>query len=250
MVISKSSRLYIPYSASKLKCFEQCPKLFEFQYVKKIKVKKEPVVWFEKGKFLHWVMEHYPVIPEQGFQFKLADKKLQEEWTEVAKKAVSNKENKYLLKNRIKSEIHFAMDDDFNPISHEIWPRTWMGYIDHFGKDYQDRFIIVDWKTGKSIVNDDTQLKLYALWIFQASPQINEIITRFSYLDLNEIEEYFYSREDVKEIKSFFINKIDIIENCTVFQKQPSQNCTYCDYFDRCRPFKLNLKLNRMKEST
>jgi CRISPR/Cas system-associated exonuclease Cas4 (RecB family) len=241
--------LYAPYSPSKFNCFDGCPKEFEYRYIKRIKIFREPIVWFEKGTFIHWVMEHYPVFPEGGFEWKLADKKLRKEWTKLAMEFVKRPKIAYLLKHQLKAEQKIATDANFRPKNSEGWDHLLVGYVDHIGYDEDGTIILIDWKTGKSVVKTHLQLQLYALWMFMASPELPKIRCQFNYLDQDEIDEFTYHREHLDDIKSFFINKIDEIESCTDFAKNPTRHCTHCDYVDRCKPFTPKINLTRTKSN-
>ena len=50
---------YAPYSYSMIGTFKNCPYRFKLQYIDKIKTKFNVTPALEKGKFLHFGIEHY-----------------------------------------------------------------------------------------------------------------------------------------------------------------------------------------------
>ena len=234
---------YAPYSASKIKLFEECPWKFNQWYVLKNRPPTEPKPFFEKGTFLHWILEHFPNKPKKPFEFKFASSKERKEWMDIARKILKNPRIRYLLNHKIMSEKKFALNSDMIPVHCDSKDILLMGYIDHLGENEHKGISIIDWKSGKSRVGThDIQLKLYALWFLLIAPNIEEVLCEYAYVEQQEWDASLYVRDDIKMLREIFINKIDVIENSKIFEKNPSpQNCKYCDYFQICKPMKFKI---------
>lgn len=235
---------YAPYSASKIKLFEECPWKFNQWYVLKNRPPVEPKPFFEKGTFLHWVLEIFPNKPDKPFEFKYASSVDQKVWMEIARGIVKDSRIRYLLNHKIKSEKKFALDKNYKPINPKDKDEVLvMGYIDHIGHNEHKGISIIDWKSGISRVPaGDIQLMLYALWFLTISPNVDEVLCEYVYIEQKDSAATLYTREDLKSLRQLFINKINQIENCEEFEKTPSPRvCKYCDYFQECKPMKFKI---------
>lgn len=225
--------IYTPYSASKIKKFYECPLLFKYKYVLNIKVPFIPKVAFEKGKFIHQVLQYYPEIPPD-FEFKLSSINDIDDYGVLLQSVLAQPEIKDLLINDdiIKKELWFKIMD----ISGQI--KVFTGQIDYL-RIAQDFITIVDWKTGNQWGNDgtleDPQILLYAFWAFKEFPEINNVNASYYYLDQRRSVGYTFTRtEHYEKIKQFLFKKINKIESETKFERTPHQFCHYCDYYELC----------------
>ena len=227
---------YAPYSASKLKTFDECPFKFNQHYILKIRPAYEPKPFFEKGSFIHWILEHYPNLPEKMFKFRLANKKMRADWMALAQEVVKQPRVKEILSEKVKAEMKFSLDKNFKPTKFKRKTSLLMGYIDNISKG--ELFRIIDWKTGQTRVSeDDIQLKLYALWFLIGATDVDVVECTYAFVEQENWITKTYTQADIPELKQLFINKIDLIENCVEFPKKPSRNCKWCDHFKDCRPF-------------
>lgn len=216
------------YSASKFNCFDDCKKKYEYKYVKKIKVPFIEQIFFEKGRYIHKLLEWYP--QKIKFNFRLSSPQDIKYYNSV----INGLPQKIidLLKSQSKKEIKFNLDDRFT------------GFIDFIGKT-DDNPIIIDWKTGRVYDNkSDDQLKIYALWLFSKNERINRIECLYYYVEHGKEQRYTYERDDLQNIEDYFTDKINSIESEKEFEKTVSRNCQYCDYFDICKPYNVDRRSN------
>lgn len=225
---------YTPYSASKIKKFYECPLLFKYKYIDKIKVPFVEKVAFEKGKFFHSVMEHYPKVPPE-FNFKLSSIEDIEEYGNILQNVLNEAKIQELLISDqiIKREIWFKIMDKTGRI------KVFSGQIDYL-RIGNDIITIVDWKTGKQWGTDgsleDPQILIYAMWAFGEYPNINTVNASYYYLEHGKMVGYVFERlKHLAKIKSFLFEKINKIEKEVKFERTPHQFCHYCDYFEICQ---------------
>lgn len=221
-----------PYSYSKISCYNDCPRKFRYTYVQKM-YRFENNVWFEKGKFVHYLLDNYPTPPPKPFKFQFHALNQQKELVELVhillKKDIFLKE--LLTKYKIKSEYQFFLNSELTPIKGRK-DSLFYGVIDYIGK-IDDVLIMADWKTGKS-KSDIIQLKHYAIWSFKAMPHINTIKILLYYIEQDIVEEVILKREEMPNLIFELINNIDLIEKDETYNKNRNDKCQYCAYFNEC----------------
>lgn len=228
---------FAPYSHSKMSCYQECPRKFKFAYIDKIKVFKDKP-YFEKGKWFHYCLEYYPKPTPKPYQFKWPENvvkvdKFVGQLKEIL--APGTEISDLLLKYSLRREFTFYFDENVKPQSKKAGAMM-TGIIDYVGQKEPGTLIIADWKSGKSKVKDDGQVKLYALWGFSAAPNINEITCGFYYLESGEKHEVTFERSQYDDLVQDCINKIDRIESDEEFPRKTNSRCQWCDYFDHCKP--------------
>lgn len=223
---------FAPYSYSKISCYKECPKKFKFNYIDKM-YKFEDAPHFEKGKFFHYVMEHYPHIPPKKFKFRHFGETQQTEMVDKIKDLLTNDTRliDLLTKYKLKAEHTFYIGENFNVMSKKKNSLIY-GVIDYIGKK-DDEVLIVDWKTGKSEASFD-QLQMYAIWAFLAMPNINKVRIALYYLEQDRVDEELVERVSLENLLLKYINIINSIETDTNFEKKKSNKCEWCIYFNEC----------------
>jgi len=224
---------FAPYSFSKIATHIGCPRKFKFVSIDER--------FFEKGKFYHWLIEHFPTPPPDKFTFTFACESEQNDFLETVKRFIQTPHvNDLLKKYSLRRELPFFILPDFS-IGKQREGSLFTGYIDYVGQEEPGSVLVIDWKSKKheKFPNTEDQLMAYALWIFLASPDINVIDASFYYIETPEEIKYRYTREnDMNRLKDSLINKIQVIENDFEFQRKITKNCNRCEYFNQCEPFK------------
>jgi CRISPR/Cas system-associated exonuclease Cas4 (RecB family) len=228
---------YAPYSFSKIKTFFECQKKFDFTYVNKIDIDKDYTDprYFVRGRFLHsYIAERL----KGGDGLDMGSYKIEEEekmnLVNVAENAL---ENEY---------IGLTFTYDFNRVERQIFlgPElepfekkagcAMTGYVDYYA--FKDDFgAIVDWKTGKFRKDPCfSQLKLYAIWLFQKQPQLTEIDLVFYYVEHEELVVKTVTKMDIVDMMEELTTKIDTIENTTEFEINETKFCSDCQFYNTC----------------
>lgn len=230
------------YSYSRLSMFDRCPKKFEYRYITKFEIPDKDNVIFERGKFLHALIEQYPALPEFEFKYKENIDMKMEYISLISNLCRNDKKMKYLLSPEVlySKEQQFYLDammcncDEENQLVN--------GIIDYVG--LTDKYVILcDWKSGRTqkYASFD-QLKFYCIWAFNNFPHINTVKAFLYFIEQNIYVYEEIDRADVWNIKNKYLKKIDIIESTTDFKKIIKEDCQYCDYRHDCQPFKVRRK--------
>lgn len=229
---------YNPYSVSKIECYLQCPKKFEFQYIIKPKVKQS---WFhlEKGKLWHKLIELK--LQDKVNEFKkpkfneLTHKDYISELNNIKLFFQSNIFDSY--RNPIwynqKFEYYFCINEKFEQCKKK--DGLILGYVDLLqicGGDYDIE--IIDWKTGKlnkSYPKSTFQLDVYAC-VMRKLFNIDKITGKYVYVehDYEQVKKDF----DYDKIWNDVLNTIHEIENCKEFKHKDQILCNWCPYYDLC----------------
>jgi len=242
---------YAPYSYSKIGCFKECPHKFLLKYIKRIKTPPKDPRFFEKGTFYHWVLEHFPNVKPEDFQFKHTTEEEQKKYIETIKNFLKDRKVQTLLnKKKLASEFEFKFDESIDIEIEKIkWNSALYGYIDYVGMIQNDTYLVIDWKSKKheNFPNNPEQLEMYATWIFEARPKVDKVLAFFYYVEpVQEGEPYelhiLERDKDLNRMKENIINNINTIEQTKDFEKKVTQKCSRCDYFDMCKPFNVKVK--------
>jgi len=235
---------YRPYSFSKISTFEQCNKRFYYQYIQKLKVPDKPQIFFDRGKFLHLLMEHEGDLKKvkntkafkEIVKHKLMNKEDITDAYNVYKNFISSPIGKSILsKKRILAEFPIGLNDNLELQNYHENPIL-RGYIDDL-RTYKDIGIIIDYKSGKYVQKEDqnySQLLWYSLGLFSMDKTIDKIILIFAYLEHNKINTIVVQRKDIQRYKKALFDKIQKIEDETIFEKNETALCEYCPFFEVC----------------
>lgn len=230
------------FSYSKISLYERCPKKYYFKYIEKLQVPFEDKPVFEKGRFIHHIIEHYPELPEFNFKFKEVEDKKLDYLNQINEFITKNKKAKFFLDQNVL--LHREKEFFLNEKLEEVKTREESiinGIIDYVGH-YNDNIILVDWKTGMSQKYASlNQLKFYSLYIFNNFPSINKLKV---FLFFVEQDEYIYeelTRTDYKKTEEKYLKLIHTILDDTEYKCKKAEDCMRCEYYENCKPFKINL---------
>lgn len=232
---------HTPYSSTKINLFSSCKYSWFLTYIQKVKVKTS-TKYFEKGKFFHHVLEHYPNTPGK-FKFKWATEVQQDAYITAIQEFISIPEVRDLLtKFALRREETCNLTEDYQ-FTDKKDKALFTGYVDYIGQEHPGELIIADWKTSKKYEPNVFQLYLYAFWAFSIMTKIDKIKIGFCYVEDKSLEWMYFERDrDFETIKNTVINKIQEIEECGDFKKNPSKGCNFCPFFDtHCKPFAVSL---------
>lgn len=215
---------------------------FKLQYIDKVKVPFEPNLALYRGSYFHKCLEHNDLRPnfKTNDIFTEAEK---EKVIELVKKFMKTEIWINIQKREYVNELQFAFKyKDKKLVNTSYWNKeAWIrGAIDvHWFED--ETLVIADYKTGKDKSRDtrfftNDQMKPYAIWAFNEYPELNEVHTKFIYVEhTTERYEVFYRKDYTQLVKDLY-NDTKACENGERYKKNISPLCNYCAFkeFGHC----------------
>lgn len=229
------------YSYSRISTFDKCPLKYYYKYILKFEIPDNDNFVFEKGKYLHELLQYFPVIPEYDFKYNINKEKKDDYIQMVHRLCRLDRKFQFLFDKKIMlhRENTFYLDKQLNNHNDKDDDCLFYGLIDYVGQ-YANQIMIVDWKSGKTQRHASfQQLKLYSIWAFNEYPKINSINACLFFIEQNEQHVQKIKRSELESIKQELFDKINTIESTTDFKKKVCEDCQYCDYRHDCKPFNI-----------
>ncbi len=207
--------IIVPWSYSKIKNFEKCPKQHnEVDLLKNYKEESEALLW---GNQVHdavaKTLKGVALLPDEMLQYQ--------RWVD----RVRNRGGKLLVEQK------YAITQDFKPCSWFGDKRVWYrGIGDAVNLISEDIAAITDWKTGK-VLDDHIQMMLMALCIFTYYPKVTRAITEFVWLKEDCSTPRVYTREEMAvELNAMYprINAYAEAVRTQSFPPKPNRYCKWC----------------------
>lgn len=259
------------YSFSQTNLFEQCPRKYQYKYIDKIEKEFESSPDLILGQSVHGalerlynqinvfkipkeneVLEKFKVLRDSEFE------KLKNEWKEIKIKWDQTLED-YLRRWNEYLKIYYSKFYPFEGVKivstedsivfslDENKKFRWI--IDRLDKQWQDTFVINDYKTNKNLPTQDKehyfeQLSLYAIGISQKYAKYYKVMkARLFYLHFDIIDQREVTQEIMDRVKMKYVWIIDQIENKKFaynmwdkksFECKENSLCKYCEYMSIC----------------
>ena len=203
------------FSPYMLKTFKECPKKFEYKYIKKI-IMPQKASNFERGKKIHALANYYL----QGIDITKLETSLLPEEAAIWQKL---KNNEFFNKQYVKSEY---------TLSAKI-KNYWIGgRLDALMQD-ENCYYILDYKTEAIPPNPEFGFQTM-IYLYCASKILNTTCIKFVYIDLknNENKIIEFSKDRMTEYEKTLSDMLDKM-NTTDFP-QNSDACRFCEYNKLC----------------
>lgn len=236
-------------SVSKTKCFAQCKKQYEFNYI--LKFPKKERDYHILGKFCHGVLEWFHLQYIEGCllpynmtmtdAFKTIWAEYKDKMTPEMKKECWEIVDQYLrlIVNDKKNGKPFnvlSVEKRFElPLAENI---ILNGAIDRIQMDDDNVLHVSDYKTTKNkkyLKDDWFQLMTYGMVLLKDQPDLKKI--RTSYILLRHNFEYItkeFSADELRSVEKKFIEYAEQINSEKEFAPSPSVLCGYCDFLGSC----------------
>ena len=199
------------FSNSSIKLYEQCPYKYKLQRIDGFQEPTGPAA--ERGKMIHAELETallaLPVYSE-----------VTEYWEPLINE---------LKAMGAQPEVELGFTHDWEPCAFtagEVWLR---GVLDVLSLNNNIAYV-ADWKTGKERDYED-QVKLYAVMVMAAYPEIEEVKLEILYVDLKKKVSYgTIKRIDFEGLRDWITSRILKIEADDIYAPKPSFNCKWCHF--------------------
>lgn len=241
------------YSYSSLSGFDNCPKAFEFRYIKKLPEAFKSVEAF-MGSIVHLVLENiYQKIKDnESVEVNSLAEIYRKYWDESDKTRVKVIVDGKAIQDYLDLGLELltsyyenVFKDDISEtlmLEHKFEiklseDRVFKGVIDRVSRTQDGTLRITDFKTGRVGEPKDTlQLPSYSIYIYENNMD-NEIEICYEDLKNSKTKVARVKREEIKVYISKIEKKIEIIENSEGFPAKPSSLCRWCGYNDICEEY-------------
>lgn len=103
-----------------------------------------------------------------------------------------------------------------------------------------DKYVIVDWKTGKEEEADYLQLLLYTKYVsLKYNVDVKDIICRVEYLKTNVSKEFTFNKEDIYQVNCLILGSvssmIDLLEDAELNKAKSVENFSKCSDTEKCK---------------
>lgn len=245
------------YSNSRLDCFSNCPKQFEYRYILKPEVPAHDSIESFMGKRVHETLEHFyrDLHLTKNNSLKELENHYSKIWKEHWKKDVVLRDGysqkhffdlgKKCLKN-FYHDVHQKHNGDVIGIEKrvqlKIGSHLLQGYIDLLVKAGPNHYQIIDYKTGslkdQNQVDKDEQLALYQIAIQEQFPDAKKVDLVWHYLAYNHTATSQRTLKQLEALKTKIETQIKQIESTKNFETKVSPLCGYCAYKSLCPAWK------------
>jgi putative RecB family exonuclease len=247
------------YSHSRLRCFEQCPARFKFQYIDKVETTEEQSVEAFLGTQVHECLEklyrdlqhqkedsleELLAFLDQGWKenwsgdiILVSDEYGPETYQRMARKYLSDYYKRYhpFTQERtvaLEERVHIRLD---NAGMYQM-----QGYIDRLSETTDGDFEIHDYKTNSRLplteyLMSDRQLALYMIGVQDSYPDVRSVQLVWHFLKFDKEVRLSRSSEELAALKKETMALIDRIEGESWYKASPGVLCEWCEYQKICR---------------
>lgn len=243
------------YSYSRLKCYEECPQKYKFQYIDKIKIEIEESIELFYGKIIHKTLKklYQDLIHQKKNTLEDLLSFLNNEWaTNLNESIVVNKEYEHEDHLRMAKKCITDFYNRYHPfdqgktvgleeyITINLDDYKLCGYIDRLTKTEKGCYEIHDYKTCSKLPSDesiknDRQLALYSIGVKQRYTDVKNVRLIWHYLKFEKEINSTYSDDDLDELKNNIIQLIKNIEQTEEFPANYSRLCDWCKFKFICK---------------
>jgi hypothetical protein len=127
-----------------------------------------------------------------------------------------------------RAEFDLKLDKDWKQvITGDYW---FHGIIDLYVRTSPTTASFHDWKTGRIYPDHDEQKELYALALFCAYPELEEITSHFDYLDQRKSITRTFHPYMVPAAKERWSRRVGRMQSATEFIPTPGYLCRWCGF--------------------
>lgn len=205
-----------PWSYSKVKLWEGCPRKAKYRYIDGRKDPGSPQM--ERGTAMHSIAENYV----RGLSNELQKGEL----SILRYKGQLD----MLRKKKAECELEWGFTAQWEPTGF-FATNTWMRMkTDVSFKSAKYTRTVVDHKTGKMYDDHEEQLHLYAIGEFIMRPEVRTVIAQDWYLDQDAVRESVFEREELEIMKQYWSERVAPMFKDTIFPCRPTYSCNWCPY--------------------
>jgi len=247
------------FSYSRLKCFNQCPQKYKFQYIDKVKVEVKENIELFLGKRVHETLKklyqdlYYKKLNSLRQLLNFLYNKWSKNWNDSIKIVKEDYDHGDYLRMADKYITDYY--SHYYPFNHSrtiaLEKRIIINlnrsgdhqlcvYIDRINKTKDRVYQIHDYKTcsrmpSNEYFRNDWQLPLYAFVLKKRYPYIKNVSLVWHMLKFNKEKKLKRSDGELEKLKKNVLHLINKIEKTKVFPSKPSKLCNWCKFKSICK---------------
>ena len=245
------------YSHSRLSCFENCAKKFQYRYVLKIPSDSEGIEAFV-GKRVHEILERLYVFVDQGMVpgVEKVVRRYHDLYDEhfhpglrVVKEGMTTDDyrgnGERCLRNFYRSNYPFDSDETLGLEERVVFDLDedgeykMQGIIDRLVRKRDGVIEIQDYKTGRWVpsqkeLDRDRQLALYQIGVAKQYGESESIRLVWHYVLSGKVRTSTRTPEQLDALRSDTIDVIDRIGRETEYKPKKNTLCNWCEYQSIC----------------
>lgn len=246
------------YSHSRLSCYEQCPRRYQYKYVDKVEVDEVRGIEAFTGTMVHLSLQHLHENAAKGHVLTAAelmehfDKVWEDNYDGSLVKIVKRGEtvSDHRMAARAGLQAYHRRHQPFTGgkiigVEHELRfiigeRHRFIGFIDMLRCMGDGVYEIHDFKTGRRLpssreVNGDRQLALYEIGVRQNVPEVQEVRLKWHYLAHDKELTSSRTLKELQELEVRMSHLIDDIEAADDFHCRSGPLCHWCEFQGLCQ---------------
>lgn len=245
------------YSHSRLSCYEQCPRKYQYRYIDDIEIEEMQGIEAFTGTLVHLSLQH--LHEEAAAGNVLTAKELVEHfeslWKErydgtcvkIVKRGMTCSDYRMEARTGLQAyhrRYHPFDDGAVVGMEHEIrftvgGKHRFVGYIDMLRSRGDGVYEVHDFKTGRRLpspadLRADRQLALYEIGVRQNFPDAREVRLKWHYLAHDKELTSSRTPEELRSLEERVTDLIERIESACSYPCRTGPLCRWCEYAEIC----------------
>lgn len=198
---------------SKVACFKECEKKFEFQFIDKLASGGSAAM--DRGAELHKSCEAYV----NG-------------WDKELDPALSNWQEALddLKTKKAMTERAWGFNDKWEPLPNWFGKDCWLRAKSDAHYIEGTTVVIIDYKSGKFKIPPIEQVELYAICGHAVYPEATDVRAEFWFLDHGQVHVVNYTAAHLLLLRKKYEDMVKPMYEAEVFEANPSRDCGWCNY--------------------
>jgi putative RecB family exonuclease len=246
------------YSHSRLSCYEQCPRKYQYRYVDDLEVEEMQGIEAFTGTLVHLSLQY---LHEEAAAGKvLTAKELLEHFESLWKERYDGSCVKIVKRGTACSEYRMgarvglqAYHRRYHPfdnglvvgMEHELQfivggKHRFVGYVDMLRSKGGGVYEVHDFKTGRRLpspgdLRADRQLALYEIGVRQNFPDAREVRLKWHYLAHDKELTSSRTSDELNDLEARVSGLVEEIETASCYSCHRGPLCRWCEFYRVCQ---------------
>ena len=227
-------------SYSKINSFITCPLKYQFQYVEKLSGDPASSSSAQLGKYIHEVLEHWREGLDIFEVSKLFESKyvIADEEKQVVPRLLESAKELYIPYQGKMFESEFRLEHKLINNNEEIIIN---GIVDKLYHLSEDKYAVIDFKTGRSKSDNSLQMKFYVYLLWKEKGyHPKDVVCKVYYLRTKQTVTYEFDEATINEFENWILTMNELIDHVGKYKHNFSSACNFCQFRNtNCVPNKI-----------